>query len=92
MLPLVVSSDSGGYVHVWAVRGSLYSDRLMLGLCNTGRASGPSAPSLKVVDLTLLKVHARDTDAMIAAFVAAHEAGATVLRPPGGPRQPARND
>ena len=55
VLPLVVSSDSGGYVHVWAVRGSLYSDRLMLALLNTGRASGPSAPSLKVVDLAMLK-------------------------------------
>lgn len=54
-MPLLVSVDDGGYLYIFAVRGSLYSDRLLLGLVNVGHASGPPPPSLKVLDLSMMK-------------------------------------
>lgn len=55
ILPLLVSVDDGGFLYIFAVRGSLYSDRLLLGLVNVGHASGPPPPSLRVLDLSMMK-------------------------------------
>jgi len=55
VLPLLVSVDDGGFLYIFAVRGSLYSDRLLLGLVNVGHASGPPPPSLRVLDLSMMK-------------------------------------
>jgi len=58
-IPIVVTADDGGNIFLWAVRGSRYVDRLMLGLRNMGKPSGPPPPNMRVVDLAALKSEER---------------------------------
>jgi len=59
VLPLLVSADDSGCIHVYAVKGSSYHDRLILVLHNLGLRSGPPPPSLKVVDLSVTQAEER---------------------------------
>lgn len=54
-IPLLVTADDGGFINIWAVRGSTYTDRLMMSLRNFGRQSGAPPPSMNVIDLAALK-------------------------------------
>lgn len=54
-VPLLISADDSGFIYMWAVRGSNYPDRLLLGLRNLGRAAGPFPPSQRIVNIKALK-------------------------------------
>ena len=62
-LPILVSADEIGEIAVWAVRGSRYTERLLMVLRNYGPQSGPRPPSLVTTSLKNLRstevIHSR---------------------------------